>query len=60
VNVADALTKHVDAKAMAIHSSGIKLEFRAGRHAEAPEMTETVQEVNWGEDEEAGVESLQE
>jgi len=60
VNVADALTKHVDAKAMAMHNSGIKLEFRAGRHAEAPEMTETVQEVNWREDEEAGAESLQE
>ena len=55
--MADAHTKFVDAKAMGIHNSGIKIEFRAGRHAEAPEMTETVQEVNWGEDDEAGAES---
>jgi len=32
---------------MAVHNEGIKLEFREGRHEEAPETTEEVQVANW-------------
>ena len=49
VNIADALTKHVDSKALAVHVEGIKLERRSGRHVEAPEVAsdEVVGTVIW-------------
>jgi len=48
INIADALTKFVDAKALAVHNEGIKLEFREGRHEEAPEVAEeVVHSVEW-------------
>ena len=49
LNIADALTKHVDSKALAVHVEGIKLERRSGRHAEAPEVAgdEVIKEVCW-------------
>ena len=46
-NIADGLTKHVDAKALAIHVEGIDLELRYGRHPEAPQATDTIVEVEW-------------
>jgi len=46
-NIADALTKYVDAKDLAIHNEGIKLEFREGRHEEAPHVTDEVKEADW-------------
>jgi len=50
INIADALTKFVDAKALAVHNEGIKLEFREGRHEEAPEVAdEVVNSVEWEE-----------
>ena len=51
-NIADALTKPVDQRDLAINVTGINLETRAERHNEAPEMVgeECVQEVEWNED----------
>ena len=51
-NIADALTKHVDAKDLAIHVEGIKLEKRDGRHLEAPEVEgdEVIGEIEWDRD----------
>ena len=52
VNIADALTKHVDNKALSVHVEGIKLEKREGRHHEAPEVAgdEVITEVTWDND----------
>ena len=49
VNIADALTKPVDAKALAVHVNGIGLEARDGRHPEAIEMAsdDAIQVVQW-------------
>ena len=41
-NIADALTKYEDAKDLAIHNEGVKLELREGRHEEAPHVTDEV------------------
>ena len=51
-NIADALTKYVDAKDLAIHVEGIGLEFRDGRHQDAPEVAgdEVIQVANWEQD----------
>ena len=51
-NTADALTKPVDQKDLAIHVTGINLETGLKRHREAPEIVgeECVQEVEWLEE----------
>ena len=51
-NIADALTKHVDAKDLAMHVEGIKMEKRDGRHPEAPEVAgdEVIGEIIWDGD----------
>ena len=53
-NIADALTKPVDQKDLAIHVTGVNLETRMERHDEAPEMVgeECVQEVDWNDNKE--------
>ena len=54
VNIADALTKHVDSKALAVHVEGVGMDRRGGRHEEAPEVAgdEVVQVVDWDGQEE--------
>ena len=38
----------MDVKALAVHNEGIRLEFREGRHEDAPDMAdEAVQEADW-------------
>ena len=51
-NIADALTKYVDAKDLAVHVEGIGLEFRDGRHQDAPEVAgdDVIQVIDWGQE----------
>ena len=53
-NIADALTKPVDTKDLAIHVSGIGLDIRTGRHEDAPQMAgeESVNKIDWKDEEE--------
>ena len=50
VNIADALTKHVDGKTLLVHISGMSLDAREGRHPEAPETAGdgVVEVIDWG------------
>ena len=53
VNIADAMTKHVNGNSHDMHVERTSMEFRAGRHELAPSVTENVEsEGIWEEKEE--------
>jgi hypothetical protein len=54
-NLADTLTKHSDSGSLETHISGTCLQFRTGRHHEAPDVAgdEMIENIDWGANEEA-------
>jgi hypothetical protein len=55
INLADTLTKHSDSGSLETHISGTCLQFRTGRHHEAPDVAgdEVIENINWGANEES-------
>ena len=51
-NIADALTKYVDVKGLAVHVDGCILEYREGRHQDSPEIAggDAIQGIDWEDD----------
>ena len=51
-NLADALTKHVDAKSLSVHIEGCLMETRLGRHHDAPRTVgeEVIEKIQWDEE----------
>jgi hypothetical protein len=49
------LTKHSDSGSLETHISGTCLQFRTGRHHEAPDVAgdEVIENINWGANEES-------